>query len=97
MRTADGHYLWFALKARPVVGSDGEVVRLVGTLTDVTEFKNAEERLLHDAQGQAVAVRVAQPAPDKVLFGARAASRKLVPPSQATLGPTGITALSVLK
>jgi diguanylate cyclase (GGDEF)-like protein/PAS domain S-box-containing protein len=49
LRTADGHYLWFALKARPVVGSDGEVVRLVGTLTDVTEFKNAEERLLHDA------------------------------------------------
>jgi len=49
LRSADGHYLWFALKARPVVGSDGEVVRLVGTLTDVTEFKNAEERLLHDA------------------------------------------------
>ena len=49
LRTPDGHYLWFALKARPVVGSDGEVVRLVGTLTDVTEFKTAEERLLHDA------------------------------------------------
>jgi diguanylate cyclase (GGDEF)-like protein len=49
MRTADGHYLWFALRARPLVGSDGEVVRLVGTLTDVTEFKTAEERLLHDA------------------------------------------------
>ncbi len=49
LRTPDGHYLWFTLKARPVVGSDGEVVRLVGTLTDVTEFKNAEERLLHDA------------------------------------------------
>ena len=49
LRTPDGHYLWFALKARPVVGSDGEVVRLVGTLADVTEFKNAEERLLHDA------------------------------------------------
>src|SRR6266446_4112579 len=49
LRTPDGHYLWFALKARPVVGSDGEVVRVVGTLTDVTEFKNAEERLLHDA------------------------------------------------
>ena len=32
-----------------MVGSDGEVVRLVGTLTDVTEFKNAEERLLFDA------------------------------------------------
>jgi diguanylate cyclase (GGDEF)-like protein/PAS domain S-box-containing protein len=49
LRTPDGHYLWVTLKARPVVGSDGEVVRLVGTLTDVTEFKTAEERLLHDA------------------------------------------------
>jgi diguanylate cyclase (GGDEF)-like protein/PAS domain S-box-containing protein len=49
LRGPDGHYLWFTLKARPVVGSDGEVVRLVGTLTDVTEFKTAEERLLHDA------------------------------------------------
>jgi diguanylate cyclase (GGDEF)-like protein/PAS domain S-box-containing protein len=49
LRTSDGHYLWFTLKARPVVGSDGEVVRLVGTLTDVTDFKNAEERLLFDA------------------------------------------------
>jgi len=49
LRAADGHFVWFTLKARPVVGSDGEVVRLVGTLTDVTEFKNAEERLLFDA------------------------------------------------
>ncbi len=49
LRTADGHYLWFALKARPVVGTDGEVVRLVGTLADVTEVRTAEERLLHDA------------------------------------------------
>src|ERR1700758_5430607 len=49
LRTADGHYLWYALRARPVVGSDGEVVRVVGTLNDVTAFKTAEERLLHDA------------------------------------------------
>jgi diguanylate cyclase (GGDEF)-like protein/PAS domain S-box-containing protein len=49
LHTADGHFLWFTLRARPVVGSDGEVIRLVGTLTDVTEFKTAEERLLHDA------------------------------------------------
>src|SRR6478752_2407387 len=41
--------MWFALKARPVVGSDGEVSRVVGTLTDVTEIKNAEERMLHDS------------------------------------------------
>ena len=49
LRAGDGHYLSFSLKARPVVGSDGEVVRLVGTLTDVTDFKKAEERLLFDA------------------------------------------------
>ncbi len=49
MRTAEGNFIWFHLKARPVVGSDGEVVRLVGTLTDVTDFKNSEDRLLFDA------------------------------------------------
>ena len=49
LRASDGHYLSFSLKARPVVGSDGEAVRLVGTLTDVTDFKKAEERLLFDA------------------------------------------------
>jgi hypothetical protein len=60
LRTPDGHYLWFALKARPVVGSDGEVVRLVGTLTDVTEFKNAEERLAA-RRGARQSDRAAQP------------------------------------
>jgi diguanylate cyclase (GGDEF)-like protein/PAS domain S-box-containing protein len=49
LRSADGHFVWIMLRARPVVGSDGEVVRLVGTLADITEFKAAEERLLHDA------------------------------------------------
>ena len=49
LRGADGHYHWFSLRARPVIGSDGEVIRCVGTLVDVTEQKKAEERLLHDA------------------------------------------------
>ena len=49
LRTPDGHFMWFALKARPVVGSDGEVARVVGTLTDVTDLRNAEERMLHDS------------------------------------------------
>ncbi|HTV67394.1 MAG TPA: EAL domain-containing protein [Rhizobiaceae bacterium] len=49
LRGADGHYHWFALRARPVVGSDGEVIRCVGTMIDITEQKKAEERLLHDA------------------------------------------------
>ena len=49
LRGADGHYQWFTLRARPVIGTDGEVIRCVGTLADVTEQKKAEERLLHDA------------------------------------------------
>lgn len=49
LRGADGHYHWFALRARPLIGSDGEVIRCVGTLVDVTEQKKSEERLLHDA------------------------------------------------
>jgi diguanylate cyclase (GGDEF)-like protein/PAS domain S-box-containing protein len=49
MRAEDGHFLWFSLKARPIVGSDGEVVRCSGTIADITDVKLAEERLLHDA------------------------------------------------
>ena len=49
LRSEDGHYRSFHLRARPVLGSDGEVLRCVGTLLDVTEERNAEERLLHDA------------------------------------------------
>ena len=49
LRSEDGHYRWFQLRARPVLGSDGEVIRCVGTLLDVTETRTAEERLLHDA------------------------------------------------
>jgi diguanylate cyclase (GGDEF)-like protein/PAS domain S-box-containing protein len=49
LRAADGHYFWFHLKARPVIGQEGEVIRVIGTLADVTEHKMAETRLLHDA------------------------------------------------
>lgn len=49
LRGSDGHYHWFSLRARPVVGSNGEVVRCIGTMIDVTEQKKSEERLLHDA------------------------------------------------
>ncbi|HWT31336.1 MAG TPA: diguanylate cyclase, partial [Propylenella sp.] len=49
MRAEDGHFLWFGLRARPIVGSDGEVMRCSGTIADVTEAKLSEERLLHDA------------------------------------------------
>ena len=49
LRASDGHYICYRLRARPVVGPDGEVIRVVGTLIDVTEERNAQERLLHDA------------------------------------------------
>ena len=49
MRADDGHYLWFSLRARPIIGSDGEVMRCAGTIGDVTDQKFAEERLLHDS------------------------------------------------
>ncbi|MEW5423081.1 EAL domain-containing protein [Amorphus sp. 3PC139-8] len=49
LRGIDGHFRWFHLRARPVIGADGEVIRCVGTLLDVTEGKTREERLLHDS------------------------------------------------
>ena len=49
LRAVTGAYHWFRLKARPVVGTDGEVIRIIGTLADVTDSKTAEERLLHDS------------------------------------------------
>ena len=49
LRAQDAHYHWMSLRARPVVGSNGEVIRCVGTITDITEQKSSEERLLHDA------------------------------------------------
>ena len=49
LKAEDGHYFWFNIKARPVVGADGEVVRVIGSLNDVTDQKKNEERLLYDA------------------------------------------------
>ena len=49
LRGADSRYHSFTLKARPVVNAEGEVVRVIGALSDVTEIKAAEERILHDA------------------------------------------------
>ena len=49
LRSNEGYYHWFELRARPLLGGDGEVIRCVGTIDDVTAAKNSEERLLHDA------------------------------------------------
>ncbi|MDP9838270.1 diguanylate cyclase (GGDEF)-like protein/PAS domain S-box-containing protein [Neorhizobium huautlense] len=49
IRAEDGHFHWLQIRARPVLGSNGEIIRCVGTVVDVTEQKNSVERLLQDA------------------------------------------------
>ncbi len=49
IRAEDGHFHWLKIRARPVVGATGEVIRCVGTIIDVTEQKNSIDRLLADA------------------------------------------------
>lgn len=49
IRAEDGHFHWLHIRARPVLGSNGEVIRCVGTIFDVTEQKNSIDRLLQDA------------------------------------------------
>ncbi|MCB1385761.1 MAG: EAL domain-containing protein [Nitratireductor sp.] len=47
--SADGHYNWFRLKARPMLDVQSNVIRCIGTMTDITDAKKAELRLLQDA------------------------------------------------
>ncbi|MBP1850289.1 EAL domain-containing protein [Rhizobium halophytocola] len=49
VRAEDGHYHWLKIRARPVLGSNGEVIRCVGTIIDTTEQKNSIDRLMSDA------------------------------------------------
>jgi len=49
LRGEDGHYHWFRIRARPMLDAEGEVIRCIGTMTDITDQKLAEERLLQDA------------------------------------------------
>lgn len=49
LRADHGHYHWFRLKARPMLDGNGDLLRCVGTIADVTDTKTAEERLLQDS------------------------------------------------
>jgi diguanylate cyclase (GGDEF)-like protein len=49
LRHGDGGYRWFQLRARAIGGHGQRAMRCIGTLTDVTNSKIAEERLLQDA------------------------------------------------
>jgi len=49
LRTADGSHRWMITNALSVRGTDGHAIRLVGSMTDVTERKELEDRLRNDA------------------------------------------------
>jgi diguanylate cyclase (GGDEF)-like protein/PAS domain S-box-containing protein len=49
MRHSDGAYRWIALNASCVAGPEGYANRCIGTASDVTSRKLAEERIFHDA------------------------------------------------
>ncbi len=49
IRHRDGGYRWVLARGIAVRDESGEAYRVVGSMTDVTLRKNAEERLLHDA------------------------------------------------
>jgi diguanylate cyclase (GGDEF)-like protein/PAS domain S-box-containing protein len=46
---SDGAYLWAMARAVAVRNEAGRAVRLVGSMTDITERKRAEEKLIRDA------------------------------------------------
>lgn len=49
LRRADGQYLWVLVRGLAEQGDDGQVVRLGGSLIDITARKEAELRLFHNA------------------------------------------------
>jgi len=49
LRSGDGQYRWFSLHARPIIGTDGEIIRCIGMMVDVTKLKRTEERLLQNS------------------------------------------------
>ncbi len=63
LRAADGAYRWYLLRARWVPGPGKTLDRCIGTMTDITKDKQAEERLTTDAVHDAVTGL-----PNRILF-----------------------------
>ncbi|MGH6907395.1 MAG: EAL domain-containing protein, partial [Aestuariivirga sp.] len=68
LRHGDGDYRWFQLRGRGMPGNGHRAIRCIGTLTDVTDAKRTEERLLTDA-----VYDVVTGLPNRALFLDRAA------------------------
>jgi diguanylate cyclase (GGDEF)-like protein len=63
LRAADGAYRWYLLRARWVPGPGQKLDRCIGTLTDITKDKVAEEKLVSETVHDAVTGL-----PNRVLF-----------------------------
>lgn len=53
VRRPDGTLAWTLSRAVPLLDEDGEIIEWVGAATDVTERKQAEQRLAEATQRQA--------------------------------------------
>ncbi|MGE3872790.1 MAG: EAL domain-containing protein, partial [Parvibaculaceae bacterium] len=49
LRRGDGTYRWFLLRARAIPGAQHRAARCVGTLSDITATRRAQDQLLSDA------------------------------------------------
>ncbi len=49
LRAKDGSYVWVLSRGLAVLNEQGEPIRMAGSLTDITERKQIEAQLLHDA------------------------------------------------
>ena len=83
IRAEDGHFHWLAIRARPVLGSNGEIIRCVGTIIDVTEQRNAIDRLMSDALHDNLTGL-----PNRQVFLDRLETMLTLAPTDANLRPT---------
>jgi len=51
LRTKSGEYRWFHVRGQVISDEDGNPIRMIGSTTDVTDRKRAEERLHRALQG----------------------------------------------
>ncbi len=66
IKHACGDYLWAQCYGKALFGDDGSVERLVGSQRDITEFKQNEQRLTHEAMHDSLTAL-----PNRALFNDR--------------------------
>ncbi|MDH5749254.1 MAG: PAS domain S-box protein [Rhodospirillales bacterium] len=54
MRNAENHYRWVSIRGKALRDENGEVYRIAGSMTDVTDRKNAEVHAQHSQRMEAV-------------------------------------------